>query len=95
MAETVPAPTGQYGKARPAFTVHRFKRTIPVMMNEEMADAVLGVLEDNENRLKAEGKQVPPFLFEFANQLDDALNQKPPALGEKPEVLAPGRKRTA
>jgi hypothetical protein len=78
---------GQFGMARPAFTVHRFKRTIIAALNEEMAEKLNEVLEENE-RLKG---TVTPCLYEFATQLQEALDQPPPSKGEKPEVLAPGR----
>ena len=80
---------GQYGAANPAFTVHRFKRTITINCNEEMAEALNNVLEANEAR---QGN-VPPFLYEFTTQLQEALDQPPPAKGEKPNTLAPGRPR--
>lgn len=78
---------GVYGSARPAFTVHRFKRTIILCLNEEMAEELNAVLLRNEEQQKT----VPPFLFEFTNQLEQALDQPPPVKGEKPDTLAPGR----
>ncbi len=93
-----PTPTdrrGVHGAARPAFTVHRFKRTICLLLNEEMAEEINTLLVANEQRLEnAPGlKRVPPFLYEFTTQLQEALDQPPPAKGEKPETLAPGRPR--
>jgi hypothetical protein len=81
--------TGQYGAAKPAFTVHRFKRTITINLNEEMAEELNTVLENNEAKVE----RVPPFLYEFATQLQEALDQPPPSKGEKPNTLAPGRLR--
>lgn len=82
---------GQFGSARPAFTVHRFKRTITINVNEEMADELSNVLHDNEIALKDSGKDIPPFMFEFLSQLNQAIDQAPPAQGEKPAMLAPNR----
>jgi hypothetical protein len=81
---------GHFGQAKPAFTVHRFKRTITINLNEEMADEVLGILEAHEDAHKA----VPSHIWEFTTQLGEALDQPPPSKGEKPEILAPGRPRT-
>ena len=78
---------GQFGQANPAFALARFKRTINILANEEFADALKRVLDENES---AKG-QVPPFLYEFNSQLTEALDQPPPAKGEKPAVLAPGK----
>lgn len=80
---------GQYGAARPAFTVHRFKRTITINVNEEMAEELNAILEGHEARQE----RIPPFLYEFTTQLQEALDQQPPAKGEKPDMLAPGRPR--
>lgn len=80
---------GVYGAAKPAFTVHRFKRTITINVNEEMAEELNAILERNEEA----SKSVPPFLYEFTTQLQEALDQPPPEKGEKPAVLAPGRPR--
>lgn len=79
---------GKYGSANPAFTVHRFKRSIVIVVNEEMAEELNDVLMDNE---QSKG-QVASYLYEFASQLQDALDQPPPNKGEKPLVLAPGRR---
>ena len=80
---------GVFGSAKPAFTVHRFKRTICVMLNEEMAEELAGVLESFEDT----HTKVPPFMYEFNTQLQEALDQPPPDKGQKPDVLAPGRPR--
>lgn len=80
---------GQFGGAKPAFTCHRFKRTIVLVLNEEMGEELNSVLTANE---EAAGK-VAPFLYEFTSQLQEALDQPPPVQGEKPAVLAPGRPR--
>jgi hypothetical protein len=87
-----PQPTdrrGVHGAARPAFTVHRFKRTITINVNEEMAEELGRVLDANESRQD----RVPPFMHEFLTQVYEALDQRPPAQGEKPATLAPGRPR--
>ena len=83
---------GQFGLAKPAFSVHRFKRVLAIMLNEEMAETLVGILKKNE---ELSGEKVPSFLYEFNSQLIDALEQPPPAKGEKPEVLAPGRRKAA
>ncbi len=80
---------GTFGSAKPAFTVHRFKRTITINVNEEMAEELNAILLCNED---GAGK-VAPYLYEFATQLQEALDQPPPAKGEKPSTLAPGRPR--
>lgn len=82
---------GVFGGAKPAYTVHRFKRTICLMLNEEMADELSRLLTANENDAKDAGQKVEPFLFQFNTQLQDAIDQPPPEKGEKPSVLAPGR----
>jgi hypothetical protein len=81
---------GQYGLAQPAFTIHRFKRTLILALNEEMAEELNGILLDNEKRLKG---PTPSYLYEFTTQLQEALDQPPPQKGEKPNTLAPGRSR--
>lgn len=92
MSPTFPQMTdrrGVHGAAKPAFTVHRFKRTITVNLNEEMAEELARILEANEVRSGG----VPNFLHEFTTQMYEALDQRPPAQGEKPVTLAPGRPR--
>ncbi len=84
---------GVFGAAKPAYTVHRFKRTIVIIANEEMAAELETILHANENAVKDEGGTVERHLYEFANQITDALDQQPPPKGEKPEVLAPGKFR--
>lgn len=81
---------GVYGSAKPAFTVHRFKRTIILALNEEMAETLNGVLTAHE---EANGGKVPPHLYEFTTQVQEALDQPPPDAGQKPAKLAPGRPR--
>ena len=80
---------GIYGGAKPAFSVHRFKRTITINLNEEMAEELNRILVKHEEK---EGG-VPPFMFEFTTQVQEALDQPPPDAGQKPEKLAPGRPR--
>lgn len=82
---------GVFGGAKPAFSVSRFKRVIPLMLNEEMAEELLGILEANEQAVSNEGRQVARHLFELRKQLGEALYQPPPEQGTKPAVLAPGR----
>lgn len=82
---------GVFGGAKPAFTVHRFKRTITINLNEEMAEELQQVLRANEKLAEAQNAKVARHLFEFNTQLQEAIDQPPPALGEKPNVLAPGR----
>ena len=82
---------GKYGAAKPAHSCFRFKRTILLTMNEEMAEELFGLLEHNEDLVEAEGGRVAQHLFTLANHLQEALDQEPPAIGEKPAVLAPGR----
>lgn len=78
---------GKFGDARPAFTVHRFKRTIPVMLNEEMAAELVSVLDFYADS----HANIPPHLYTIRRQIQEALAQHPPGIGEKPAVLAPGR----
>ena len=75
---------GVFGAAKPAFGVMRFKRTITVNLNEEMADELRGILYDKECEAEKEGRKVPSHFYEFNTQLIKALDQKPPAKGEKP-----------
>jgi len=76
---------GVFGGAKPAFTVQRFKRTILVALNEEMADELHQVLLVNESAVLDGGDTVADYLYEFNTQLRDALKQQPPARGEKPD----------
>ena len=86
---------GQFGSARPAFTVHRFKRTITINVNEEMADELSRILRQNERVQIDKGDEIPAYMFEFLTQLNQSIDQKPPAHGEKPEMLAPNRPNKA
>ena len=79
---------GAYGAARPAFTVHRFKRSIVLMLNEEMAEELNEVLLANEDSVQGSGQQIAPHLYEFASQLQDSLDQPVPIKGEKPVMKA-------
>jgi len=61
-------------RPKPAFHLHRFKKTLCITMNEEMGNELSDVLGENEERQK----QVPPYLYEFLSQLNRALDQKAP-----------------
>lgn len=82
---------GVFGGAKPAFSVSRFKRVLPLMLNEEMAAELLGILEANEKAVVDNGGQVARHLFELRKQIGEALYQPVPEQGTKPAVLAPGR----
>lgn len=75
---------GQFGLAKPAFEVQRFKRVINIMANEEMATVLADLLSQNEKRVQDQGEKVSPHLYEFLSQLQDAIDQPPPSKGEKP-----------
>jgi len=69
---------------RPAFTIHRFKQTITINLNPEMATELAEVLVQNEEGCEALGNEVPKFLFAFLTQLENALEQK---VGDPPRQI--------
>ena len=75
----------------PAFLITRFGQNYPITLNEEMAKELKKILLAREETLE----RVEPHWFTFTTHLEEALDQKPPKQGEKPEILAPGRRRSA
>ena len=81
-----------FGNRKPAFSVSRFKRTLPVMLNEEMAQELIAVLESNEKIVKDYGGSVAAHLLEFKRQLHKALHVPAPVHGTKTASLTPSKR---
>lgn len=66
--------TRNFGQQNPAFQVHRFKRTILVVMNEEEAESL--------EQFLARQPELPPHLYALRERLTGRLDQQSPAASE-------------
>lgn len=84
-----------YGKANPAFQANRFRRNINIVMNEEMADALVTLLCENEGRLKGSDQPIPSYLFAFNSKLQNELAKNDPTFIHNDEEVAEDKIRVA